>query len=112
MGRFLFSVLEPMDWHEGTGCRLPANTCEQRIHAHTDAHRKSVCDHSGLLLRAFVDVSPSKNVRSKRVTAHEENKCVHCAVFHRRWRSDMKSVLAAEMFALRGLSVLILDRRG
>ncbi|RNC53827.1 hypothetical protein TcCL_ESM08808 [Trypanosoma cruzi] len=62
IGHFLFSVLEPMDWHESTGCRLPASTCERRIHAHTDAHRKSVCDHSGLLWRAFVDVSPSKNV--------------------------------------------------
>ncbi|RNE96686.1 hypothetical protein TcG_12904 [Trypanosoma cruzi] len=46
---FSLSVLEPMNLHEGTGCRLPASTCEQRIHAHTDDHRKSLCDHSGLL---------------------------------------------------------------
>ncbi|RNC34507.1 hypothetical protein TcCL_Unassigned02698 [Trypanosoma cruzi] len=62
MGHFPFSMLEPMKWHEGTGCRLPASICEQRIHEQTDAHRKSLCDHGGLLWRAFVDVSPSRNV--------------------------------------------------
>ncbi|RNC52715.1 hypothetical protein TcCL_ESM10019 [Trypanosoma cruzi] len=111
-GHFLFSVLEPMNWHEGTGSRLPASTCEQRIHAHTDAHPKSLCDHSGLLWRAFVGVSPSESVCTKWLTEHEENKCVHCAVFQRRWQSDRKPMLATEMFASRGMSVLILDRRG
>ncbi|EKG03781.1 hypothetical protein TCSYLVIO_005165 [Trypanosoma cruzi] len=103
---FSLSVLEPMDWHEGTGCRLPASTCEQRIHAHTDAHRKSLCDHGGFCGRQPIEECVNQ------AADRGENKCVHCAVFQRRWQSDRRPVLAAEIFASRGMLGLILDRRG